>query len=164
MTDKRARMKGRSERGKRFALIPAEVIHCANWAQASKPCRALVTDIAVQFTGYNNGDLSASISVLRPLGWRSPGTLTALLLEARHYGLLVLTRQGGLLTGASLYALGWKPIGACVDRHTHCCKLDDAGLAGTTPTVWRMPQPKFQRTKRPPKRKIASTPRVAISA
>lgn len=157
MSHQRWKVKGRRERKERFALIPGEVIASPNWAHASKPCRALLTDIAVQFNGYNNGDLTASITVLRPLGWTSPGTIKALLREAIYYGLLVQTRQGGLLIGASLYALGWKPIHACTDPKTHVCKLDDPAMVGTMPGGWQTPQPKYQR---PPRKKSACTPRV----
>lgn len=150
--------KGRQgERRKRFALIPREVIHSPNWAHASKPCRALIVDIASQYNAHNNGDLAASITVLRPLGWTSPGTIKALLLEARHYGLLFLTRHGGLLIGASLYALGWQKIDACIDPRTRVCKLDDPSMVGITPGRWQVPQPKYQR---PPRKKSATTPRV----
>lgn len=157
MARERWRVQGRAERKKRFALIPHEVIHSDNWAKASKPCRALVVDLASQYAGHNNGDLSASIKLMRPLGWTSPGTLHDLLHEAAYYGLLVQTRQGGLLAGASLYALGWKPIDACTDSKSHACKLDDPGAVGTTPGQWRIPKPKYQR---PPRKKSASTPRV----
>lgn len=161
--DKRARMTGRSGRKPHFALIPGEVIHCVNWSHASKPCRALVTDIAVQYNGHNNGDLTASISVMRPLGWTSSDTLRALLREADHYGLLVLTRQGGLLIGASLYALGWKRVDACTDRKTGVCKLDNPSMVGVTPTRWRVPQSKYQRPARSHERKFATPPHGAIT-
>lgn len=157
MSRTRQKMKGRRDSVARFALIPGEVIHSVNWSRASKPCRALVTDIAVQYSGHNNGDLTASISVMRPLGWTSPGTLKALLAEAEHYGLLAKTRQGGLLVGASLFALGWKPINACIDPRTRVCKLDDPTMVGVTPSGWRTPKPKYER---PQKQKSACTPRV----
>lgn len=157
MSRTREKMKGRRDRGARFALIPGEVIHSVNWSRASKPCRALVTDIAVQYSGHNNGDLSASISVMRPLGWTSPGTLKALLAEAEYYGLVTKTRQGGLLAGASLFALGWKPVDPCIDARSRVCKLDDPTLVGVTPGRWRVSQPKYER---PRKQKSACTPRV----
>jgi len=157
MTHARWKVKGRGDRKDRFALIPFEVIHSQNWARASKPCRALIVDTASQYSGHNNGDLTASITVLRPLGWTSPGTIKALLREAIHYGFLVQTRQGGLQIGASLYALGWKPINPCIDPKTRVCKLDDPAMAGTMPGHWRIPQPKYQR---PPRKKTATTPRV----
>lgn len=157
MNRKRWKEKGRSERKDRFAMIPCEVIRSANWANASKPCRALVTDIASQYSGHNNGDLTASRTVLRPLGWTSPGTIKELWREAVHYGLLVQTRQGGLFIGASLYALGWRPIDPCIDPRTRVCKLDDPTMVGTRPGRWQVPQPKYRRT---PRKKSATTRRV----
>ncbi|HLI18305.1 MAG TPA: hypothetical protein VKV22_08555 [Rhodanobacteraceae bacterium] len=157
MNAARWKIKGRAERKQRFALIPCEVIHSPNWARTSKPCRALIVDVASQYNAHNNGDLTASITVLRPLGWTSPGTIKELLSEAIYYGLLVQTRQGGLLIGASLYALGWKPVNACIDARTRVCKLDDPSMVGITPGRWQVPQPKYQR---PPRKKSATTPRV----
>ncbi len=141
----RVKMTGRRERGKRFALIPAEVIHSANWAQASKPCRALLADIAVQYSGFNNGDLTTSIKVMGPLGWEAPETLVANTREAEYYGFLVKTKQGGLGIGPNLYALGWQRIDGCRDAKTQRCKLDDPTLVGVMPAGWRTPKPKFQR-------------------
>lgn len=148
MTLSRLKTKGRLDgRAKRFALIPAEVIYSVNWRQASKTCRALIADIAVQYNSHNNGDLTASMSVMRKLGWTSGCTLDETLKEAQHYGFLVQTRQGGLLVGASLLALGWKPIDACIDRKTGSSKFDDPSMVGVTPRQWQVPQPKFQRTR-----------------
>ena len=162
--DKRARITGRSERKARFALIPGEVIHSVNWSRASKPMRALMPDIAVQYNAHNCGDQCASISIMRPLGWTSPGTLKALLLEAQHFGFLVKTRQGGLGMGPTLYALGWKPIDACIDRKTGKSKLDDPTMAGTMPGRWHIAKPKFQRPQPRRTQKNASTRSVAKTA
>lgn len=145
MTRERWKVKGRRDAKARFALIPAEVIHSANWAQASKPCRALLADMAVQYSGHNNGDLTASITVMGPLGWESPDTLVANIREAEHYGFLVKTKQGGLGIGPNLYALGWQRIDACRDAKSQRCKLDDQTLVGVMPSAWQTPKPKFQR-------------------
>jgi hypothetical protein len=145
MTRERWKVKGRADRKKRFALIPAEVIDSENWAQSSKPCRALVVEVAAQYSGHNNGDLTASVSRLQKQGWRSRDTLKALRHEAEHYGLLVQTKQGGLHLGPTLLALGWQRIDACNDARTGACKLDDPGIVGVIPGGWRTPQSKFRR-------------------
>lgn len=141
----RLRAKGRRERAKRFALIPAEVIHSANWAQASKPCRALLADLAVQYSGRNNGDLTAAIKIMGPLGWESPATLVENIREAEHYGFLVKTKQGGLGIGPNLYALGWQRIDGCRDAKTNRCKFDDETLVGVMPNAWQNPKEKYKR-------------------
>jgi len=174
VTRTRIKTKGRADsRKKRFALIPAEVIYSENWRQTSKPARALAADLSVQYSGHNNGDLCATIKVLRPLGWTSPGTIKALLLELQHYGFLVQTKQGGLGIGPNLYALGWKPIDQCIDRKTGVSKLDDPSMFGMMRSLWATPQPRYQRPERKPSRRgtvkkrqyaprtSASTPRVA---
>src|SRR6185312_4438325 len=174
MSRTRIKTKGRADsRKKRFALIPAEVIYCETWRHTSKPARALIADISVQYSGYNNGDLQATIKKMKLLGWTSPGTIKALLLELQHYGFLVQTKQGGLGIGPNLYALGWKPIDQCIDRKTGVSKLDDPSMFGTMRSLWATPQQHYQRPKRKPSRRgnakkrqyaprtSASTPRVA---
>jgi len=151
MTFSRLNAKGRKgRRGNRFALIPGEVIHSANWAQASKPCRALLADIAVQYNGHNNGDMTAAIKVMKPLGWGAPETLVSKVREAEYYGFLVKTKQGGLGIGPNLYALGWHRIDACRDPKTGRSKFDDETMVGVTPGGWRAPKPQYQS---PPKNK-----------
>ena len=104
----RRKHKGRSESGT-FTAIPHNIQDSANWRQASGTAIKLLCDIARQFNGRNNGDLCASLSVLKPKGWTSPETVTHAARELRHYGFITLTRQGGLYLGASLYALTWIP-------------------------------------------------------
>src|SRR5690606_31663189 len=99
----RAKYKGRREGGT-FTAIPHAVQDSPNWRQCSGTAIKMLCDVARQYNGRNNGDLCAALSVLRPYGWKAPETVGFALRELRHYGLLLLTRQGGL-HGPSLYAL-----------------------------------------------------------
>lgn len=140
MIDKRLRHKGR--RGIRrptFTLLPHDLQHCENWAHATKPCRALVADLASQYNGYNNGAICGSRTALRRQGWNSPGSLRDLLIEACYYGFIVQTHQGGLGIGPNRYALGWQKIDDCNGQ------LDDPSLVGTTPGRWKIPREKYQK-------------------
>jgi hypothetical protein len=74
--------------------------------------RALLVDVAVQYYGNNNGDLSPSWTLMRKRGWKSKDTLCRALAELRHYGFLDMTRQGHLHK-ASLYAITWRPVDEC---------------------------------------------------
>lgn len=146
----RSKHKGRRESGT-FTAIPHNVQDSANWRQASGTAIKLLCDIARQYNGRNNGDLCASLSVLKPKGWTSPETVTHAARELRHFGFITLTRQGGLYIGASLYALTWHPIHECGG------KLDCAATAVAS-GEWKRPKPPFIR---PAKNRKPYTPSVA---
>lgn len=73
----------------------------------------LLIDIAQQYNGYNNGDLCASLSVLRKRGWNSNQQLHKALKILIAKNLIILTKQGGLNLGPNLYAITWQPIDDC---------------------------------------------------
>ena len=146
----RQKHKGRRESGS-FTAIPHAVQDSPNWAQCSGTAIKLLDTIARQYNGRNNGDLCAALSVLKRYGWTSPDTVTWALRELRHYGFLLLTRQGGL-HGPSLYALTWHAIDACDG------KLTCAQSGTVAPGTWKEPRERFQR---PTKKQNATTPSVA---
>lgn len=142
----RQRFKGRRENGT-FTAIPHAVQDSPNWAQCSATAIKMLCDVARQYNGRNNGDLCAALSVLRPVGWRHPETVLWALRELRHYGLLLLTRQGGL-HGPSLYALSWHAIDACGGKLEVPASTKASG-------EWKQERAKFRR---PAKKRAASTP------
>ena len=73
----------------------------------------LLIDIAQQFNGRNNGDLCASLSLMRKRGWNSNQQLSKALRELIDKNLIMLTKQGGLNMGPNLYAITWQPIHEC---------------------------------------------------
>lgn len=107
---RRARLKGRSTSG-RFALVPVAVLDSLPYAALSWPARALLLDVAGQYSGANNGDLTAAHAVLRKRGWQR-STLQAAAAELEAAGFIVRTRQGGRNT-CNLYAVTWQPIDDC---------------------------------------------------
>lgn len=131
-------------------MIPHAVQDCGNWRQCTGTAIKMLCDVARQYNGRNNGDLCAALSVLTKSGWTSPQTVTLALRELRHYGLLLLTRQGGLPL-PSLYALTWQPIDECSG------KLDCMPTT-VAPGTWKEPRERF---KRPSKKQNATTPSVA---
>lgn len=135
----RAKDKGRRVSGS-FTLIPHAVQDSANWRRCSGTGIKLVLDLARQYNGKNNGDLCAAMKTLRPCGWTRDQTVSQAAKEARHYGLLVLTRQGGL-NRANLYALTWHPIDDCGG------KLDCAATRVAS-GEWRMDRAPFKRPRR----------------
>lgn len=144
--------KGRAETGY-FTRLPHAVQDSENWRQCSATGIKLLLDIARQYRGNNNGDLCAALSVLRSRGWRSSDTVGTALRELRHYGLLLLTRQGGLHR-PSLYALTWQAIDDCGG------KLEVAATK-VAPGIWKEAVGPFLR---PRKKRDATTPSGALGA
>ena len=140
-TNARYRHKGRKDSGT-FTAIPHAVMDSSGWRQCGGTAIKLLCDLARQFNGRNNGDLSAAETILP--GY-APETRSRALRELRHYGLILLTRQGGL-HGASLYALTWHPIDECGG------KLQVAATR-TAPGDWKGDKARFKgRRKKSPLR------------
>lgn len=139
----RTKHKGRREGGS-FVALPHSVMSAQNWRRCSGTAIKLLCDLASQFNGRNNGDLCAAMSVLKPMGWNSSDTVSGALKELRHYGLIMMTRQGGMQE-ASLYALTWHSIDDCGG------KLETAPTR-LAPGDWKEARSKF---KRPPKKRKA---------
>lgn len=141
----RKKHKGRRESGT-FTLIPHAVQDSANFRSCSGSAIKLLMDLARQFNGNNNGDLCAAMRVLRPRGWTRDETVGHALRELRHYGLIQLTRQGGLHQ-PSLFALAWLAIDEC-DGKLECA-------ATRVPSgEWKQQRGRFVRPKKKtPRRK-----------
>lgn len=136
----RQKHKGRKETGT-FTRLPHAVQDSPNWALASGTAIKLLLDIARQYNGHNNGNLCASISVLRSRDWKSPAVLTWAKRELLHYGFIAETKIGGLGIGPSLYAVTWHPIDDCKGKH-HCASTTVAS------GEWKEPKPQFSRVEK----------------
>lgn len=106
-----------------FAGIPHDVLNTKNYASLSGWDVKLLLDIVAQYTGCNNGDFTASWSVMCAKGWRSKGTLSRAVEELLNAGFIEKTRQGGRNL-CSLYAISWQPIDECLDKRSKLHKLD----------------------------------------
>ena len=111
MARTRMRALGRKEAGN-FLRIPSVVLDSPNFRALSHKSKALILDIGARYNGFNNGDLAAPWSWMKTRGWKSKDTLHRALVELQHFGMIELTRQGGLL-GPSLYAFTWMAIDPC---------------------------------------------------
>jgi len=152
MTQSRGKAKGRRSSGT-FVAIPHAVIDSPNWQSCSATAIKMLTELARQYNGYNNGDLAATLSMMKKRGWSSPETIHYACLELRHYGLIELTRQGGKHI-PNLYGLSWQPINDCRG------KLDCAPtLVGSG--AWKLRPP--EKFKRPAKNRKPATPSVSNS-
>jgi hypothetical protein len=103
-----------------FAGIPRVVMKHPDFRRLSGGAVKLLLDLAFQYRGKNNGDLTVAYSVLKRRGFNSKGTITRGVGELLEAGMIVQTRQGFFCNpGAkcSLYALSWQPINDCLGKN-----------------------------------------------
>lgn len=119
-TDKRWRHTGRRT-GASFVQIPHFVLESRQWGEMDAYAMKLLMELARQYKGSNNGDLSATAEMLkdRSATWSSKDTLPKKLRHLEDHGWIVKTRQGGRHVGCNLYAITWWPIDACDGKHQH---------------------------------------------
>lgn len=106
-----ARSKWKAGKAKRdggaFAALPHVVLESPGYRMASHTARSLLIDIAMQYTGSNNGKLTACEKYLKPKGWRSNDTVVRARRELIDCGLLIETRKGGFPNTSAWFALSW---------------------------------------------------------
>lgn len=95
--------------GGRGFVTPYTLLQHPNFIRLSPAGVKLIFDLARQYTGFNNGYLSAAKSLLGKVGWKSETTIREAVKECEHYRLIVLSRQGGR-NRCNLYALTWQRI------------------------------------------------------
>jgi hypothetical protein len=127
---------GRRDSGT-FTLIPHAVQDSPNWRACSGTGIKLLCDLARQFNGRNNGDLCAALTLMKPRGWTRRETILIAARELIHYGLIVLTRQGGLHY-PNLYAVTWLAIDECGGKLDHPASRVASG-------AWKEPKERFRR-------------------
>lgn len=98
--------------GDRYIALPHVVINSPSYRALGYPARALLIDIARQYTGTNNGRLVACAKYLKPLGWNSNDTVSRALSELKASSLLIETRMGMRPNRAAWFALGWYQLDA----------------------------------------------------
>ena len=121
-------VKGRQTTGS-FLRLPHHVLQHETFKTLSTRATKLLIDIAAQYRGSNNGDLSATLSLMRDRGWNSSDQLDKAKKELIRKDVIRVARQGGL-NKCNLYALTWFPIDECKG------KLDIASTI-TAPGNWK---------------------------
>lgn len=112
-----AKQKKDRDATKGYFAFPAYITKSPNFFKMSGSAMKVLMFICHQFRGGNNGDLSATLKMCKPLGVvTSQETLTKALMELEYYGFIVKTRQGGK-NFCSLYAITWLQINECADRN-----------------------------------------------
>lgn len=95
--------------GKAAFVIPMTLLRHPTMAMLSPFGHKLLFDLGKQYTGFNNGYLCASWSLMKDQGWHSSFTLHKATLECEHYNLIVRTLQGGIHK-ATLHGFTWRRI------------------------------------------------------
>ena len=105
------RSKFKGNRDKRdsgpFLALPMSVLESPGYRQAGHVARSLLIDIAMQYTGHNNGKLVACAKYVGPIGWNSNATVLRAVRELLTCGLLIETRKGARPNKAAWFALSW---------------------------------------------------------
>lgn len=91
-----------------FVMLPLHVIQSTQYIGLPHAARSLLTLIAAQYTGRNNGKLVATPKYLLTMGWTSNCSTSRCLSELMTSGLLVRTRLGAKPSKAAWYAIGWR--------------------------------------------------------
>ena len=94
----------------RFLALPHAVLASPRYRALSSSAVKLLIDIAMQYDGKNNGDLSAAWKVMKPKGWRSEATLDRAKKELLATGFIAETRKGRLPNTCTLYGITWHPL------------------------------------------------------
>jgi hypothetical protein len=108
----RSKFKGNADKcdGRTFVRLPYVVLESPGYRQAGHTARSLLLDLAMQYSGHNNGKLTACAKYLRPLGWNSNDTVVRARRELMACGLLLETRKGARPNKAAWFALTWRAL------------------------------------------------------
>lgn len=93
--------------GEGFVALPYSVLNSPLFLALSPHALKLLLDVAAQYRGDNNGDLSAAWKLMQPRGWRSEATLHKAKHELLDAGFLFEARKGYRPNTCSLFALTW---------------------------------------------------------
>lgn len=101
--------------------IPHFVLESPQWGRMDPFALKLLWELARQYRGSNNGDLSATAEMLkdRSATWGSKDTLPKKLRYLEEQGWIIKTRQGGRHIGCNLYAVTWWPVDDCGGKHQY---------------------------------------------
>lgn len=93
--------------------LPDKLIDHPDYIALSNGARSLLTFIGRQYNGYNNGDLQATLSLMKKYGYTSNRALTEHRNELLERNWIYKTKSGGLGIGPDLFAITWQPIDEC---------------------------------------------------
>lgn len=129
----RSRYKG-SKITEPFTAIFRSVFESAAFTSLSPHACKLLLELAGQYRGDNNGNLTVAWSVVSKRGWRSRTTLWRCKAELIEAGFVYVTRKGHMPSTCELLALTWFPLDVSP-------KFDPEALACFTPKAYRKEEP-----------------------
>ena len=132
-------------------MVPYTLLRHSNLIRLSPHACKLLLDLSRQYTGYNNGYLSAAMAIMERVGWRSEATIRDAVAELEHFRIITRTRQGGR-NRCNLFGFTFRRIDEKPD------KLLDVRASMTPSDAWKAEcVPDFQR--QPRKKKQNGIPR-----
>ena len=122
--------------------FPHAYLESEQYAKLSPRAVKALIDIYGQYRGYNNGDLTATWSLMKKRGWTSKDQLYEAIKELQDLGWLIRTRKGGRdRVAPNLYAVTLRGIDYCGG------KLDAGIAADPRPlNLWRLPDRSTEHT------------------
>jgi len=102
-----------------FSGIPRIVMDHPDYINLSGNAVKLLNELARQYRGNNNGDLTTAYSLLKDRGFKSKGTIERNRNELLKAELIIKTREGRFTNPhgvCALYALSWQPIDECKNK------------------------------------------------
>jgi hypothetical protein len=109
MAGAKARFKG-SKYTEPFVGIVRSVFESPAFTALSPHACKLLLELAGQYKGDNNGNLTVAWSVVSKRGWRSRSTLWRCKAELIKAGFVYVTRKGHMPSTCELLALTWFPL------------------------------------------------------
>jgi hypothetical protein len=116
-------------------VISYTLLRHPNFMRLTSYGHKLIHDLGRQFTGFNNGYLCASFSLMEEQGW-SKETLWRTVRELEHYKLILRTQQGGKHK-PNLHAFTWCRIDEKKDKPL------EVGPTAKPGHEWKIEQPEF---------------------
>ena len=119
MTGSYSKSKGRTDAPGGFAGIPRIVMDHQDYIGLSGGAVKLLNELARQYRGKNNGNLTAAPSVIQPRGCGAKATINRCIKELIAANMIIQTREGRFINpGAqcALYAITWQAIDECPSK------------------------------------------------
>ena len=133
MAGAKSRYKG-SKYTEPFTGIVRSVFECPAFAALSPHACKLLLELAGQYRGDNNGNLTVAWAVVSKRGWRSKTTLWRCKAELIKAGFVYVTRKGHMPSTCDLLALTWFPLDVSP-------KFDPDALHGFRPRAYLASSP-----------------------
>ena len=112
---KRAKITGKGK-SPQYLGIPHWIIRTDEFAAIKDGALKLLIDLAAQYNGFNNGNLS--IAAIRSR-WPSRSKTTRAAKWLICHSWIIKTKLGGLGIGPDLFAITWWPVDSCKGKHHH---------------------------------------------